>query len=211
MAGSVPRMTLPWNDQLLVRVDDDYDREYASNGDSRFNAYLKQNPELFRDGWSDEPAPVKNPAEFAVHAWQVATGPVMAPGYVQWRPDLHDVHLHRSEDDGALYASVRVPLRHAQVGGGIKRFPYTWQDWEEDRGWGIGAASHPTLQAPESGKRTAVLASVEVQVSGHEWTGLVTPTAYEGRALLEEAQRTLAVLVEQINADAGPIVRMLLE
>lgn len=204
-------MTLPWNAQQLVRVDDDYDREYASSGDSRFNAYLKQNPELFRDAWSDEPAPLQDPVMFAVHAWQVATGPVMAPGYVQCRPDLHGVRLHRSEDDGSLFAAVKVPLRHGQVGGGTKRFPYTWQDWEEDRGWGLGDAVHPSLEEPRSEKRVTVLASVEVRVPGHGWQGLITPSAFEGPTLLTETQMVLNAVVEQINAGAGPIVRQLLE
>lgn len=204
-------MTLPWNDQLLVRVDDDYDREYASSGDSRFNAYLKQNANLFRDSWREEPAPVEKPAEFAVHAWQVATGPVMAPGYVQWRADLHSVRLHRDENDGSLYAAIKVPLRHAQIGGNARRFPYDWQDWEEEESWGAGAAAYPGLRDPLSLKRPTVLATAEVRVSGAGWTGLVTPSAFEGPTLLAEAKTVLDALVVQINDDAAPIVSRLLK
>lgn len=203
-------MTTPWNDQLIVRVDDEYDRDRASNGDSRYAAYLRQNANLFRDAWSDEPAPVEDPVEFAVHAWRVATGPVMSPGYVQWRSDLHGVSLHRDENDGTLFAEVRVPLRHGQVGGNGKRFPYTWQDWETEQTWGPGDLQYPGLAEPRSYKQPAVLATAVVRVPGHGWSGLIAPTAYEGAALLTEAMMVLDAVVEQVNADAAPIVARLL-
>lgn len=204
-------MTTPWDDQTLVRIDDDYDQDRASNGVSRFGEYLRLNAELFRDSWSDEPAPVEDPVEFAVHAWRVATGPVMAPGYVQERPDLSAVTLHRDDYDGALYADVHVRLHHSQIGGGAKRFPYSWQDWESDRGWGPGEAPYLPLGEPRGNKRVSVMASTIVRVPGREWSGLVTPTAYEGRTLLDEARETLAAVVRNLNADAAPIVSRILE
>jgi hypothetical protein len=198
-----------WHNRLLVAVDDRYDREYASNGVSRFGAYLKQNASLFRDGWSDEPAPIKDPAEFAVHAWQVATGPIMAPGYVRFRPDLHGVKLHRDDDDGSLYVDVHVPLPHAYIGRGTSRFPYSWQDWELERDY--DGEGYRGMQEPRENKRLSVLASAVVRVPGREWTGLITPTAYEGRTLLDEAREALFVVTQCINDDAAPIVAQLLD
>lgn len=200
-------MTTEWTAHRLVSVDYDYDREYASNDVSRFGEYLRLNAGLFRDAWSDDPAPVKDPAEFAVHAWRVATSPVMAPGYVRWRPDLHGVTLHRDEYDGALYAEVRVPLCHHHIGTGAKRLPYVWQDWAAER----YDAAFPELEEPRDTKQPAVLASAVVRVPGREWKGLVTPTAYEGLTLLNEARETLAMVVHCVNADAGPIVARVLE
>lgn len=204
-ADSLLVVTIPWNDHTLVRINDEYDRENASDGVSRFGAYLRQRPTEFRDSWSDEPKPIEDPGEFAWRAWQVATGPVMVPGYVQVRPDLHGVQLHRDENDGALYAEVRVPLLQAQIGGGAKRFPYSWQDWETDRDpW--GETDYRSLVEPRETKRASVLASVIVRIPGREWSGLVTPTAYEGRTLLDEARDTLAAVVRNVNVDAAPIV-----
>ena len=198
-------MTTPWDGQTLARIDDDYDRDRASNGNSRLGEYLRLNAGLFRDGWSDEPAPLRDPVEFAVHAWQVATGPIMSPGYVQTRPDLGAVTLHRDDYDGALYADVHVRLLHSQIGGGAKRFPYSWQDWESDRSpW--GDTDYRGLEEPGEVKRPAVLASVVVRVPGREWTGLVTPTAYEGRTITAEARETLDAVVRNLNVDAAPIV-----
>lgn len=200
-------MTTKWTDRTLVRLNKEYDRERASDGFSRFGEYLRLNANLFRDAWSDEPAPVKDPAEFAVHAWRVATAPVMAPGYVRWRPDLHGVTLHRNEYDGALYAEVRVPLQHHHLHVGEKRLPYTWQDWERER----YDDPFTDLEEPRDPKRPVVLTSATVRVPGREWSGLITPSAYEGRILTNEAMEALSIAVQHINRDAAPIVARLLE
>lgn len=197
-----------WHDQLLVYVDDKYDQEYSDNGVSRYGQYLKQRPDEFRDGWSDEPAPIQTAAEFAVHAWRVATPPVMAPGYVRVRPDLHRVTLHRDDDDGALYAEVHVPLRHHHIGSGSKRFPYAWQDWETETDFAGDYLAH---FGPRTLRQTAVLASTVVRVSGREWTHLITPSAYEGRTLLDEARQAVFAVAQHINDEAGPIVARILQ
>ena len=49
-----------------------------------------------------------------------------------------------------------------------------------------------------------------VRVPGRDWPHLVTPSAYEGRTLVDEAREAVAVLVQHINADAGPIVEKIL-
>lgn len=200
-------MTINWTDQRLVDVNREYDRERASNGHSRYGEYLRLNASLFRDAWRDEPAPVKDPAEFAVHAWRVATGPIMAPGYARIRPDLHGVTLHRDENDHSLYAEIRVPLRHHHLHVGQKRLPYTGQDWDAER----YDAPFPELEEPRATKRPTVLTSAVVRVPGREWTGLITPSAYEGRTLTNEAMEAVSVVVQHVNADAAPIVARVLE
>ncbi|MFD0032552.1 hypothetical protein ACFVJK_30645 [Streptomyces sp. NPDC127172] len=200
---------MTWHEQLLVRVNDRYDRENASDGVSRYGAYLRQNLGLFRDGWSDEPAPIKNPAEYAIYAWQVATGPIMYPGYVQFRPDLNRVSLHRTDEDGSLYADVHIPLRHSHIGGNTKRFPYSWQDWETEPDY--SSDEYRGLQEPRFNKKPSVLASAVVRIPGGEWTHLISPTAYEGRTLVDEARDAVAVVAQLINEDAGPIVARVLD
>ncbi|MFF7795573.1 hypothetical protein [Streptomyces sp. NPDC007991] len=197
-----------WNDQLLVYVDDQYDQEYADDRISRYGAYLRQRPDEFRDGWSDEPAPIETPEEFAVHAWRVATPPVMAPGYVRVRPDLRRVTLHRDEDDGSLYAEIHIPLRHHHIGSGPKRFPYAWQDWDTETA--LAGDRYLTHLEPRTIRQTAVLTSTVVRVSGREWPHLITPTAYEGRTLLDEARQAVFTVAQHINDDAGPIVARIL-
>jgi hypothetical protein len=197
-----------WHPNLLAYVNDEYDRDNASDGNSRYAAYLRQNHNLFRDGWSDEPRPVQDPAEFAVHAWTVATGPIMAPGYVWIRPDLRKVTLHHDEDDGALYADIHIPLRHSHIGGNTKRFPYSWQDWESEPDY--SGAQYVSLLEPRSIKKPSVLAAATVRIPGRDWPHLITPTAYEGRTLLDEARQAVFTVAQHINDDAGPIVATLL-
>ncbi len=63
-------------------VDEDWDRANASDRVSRYGAYLRGHTELF-DPWRDAPSRItQNPNEFAIAAFQVATGPIMSPGYV---------------------------------------------------------------------------------------------------------------------------------
>lgn len=198
----------PWNDRLLVYVDDDYDADNASDRVSRYGAYLRQQPDLFRDSWQDEPAPISTPEEFAVHAWRIATAPVMVPGYARVRPDLHRITLHRDDEDEALYADIHVPLSHRQIGGGPKHFPYAWQDWESEPDYSGG--QYLGMLEPRSFKKVSVLATAVVRVPGRHWGGLITPTAYEGRTLLDEARQAVFMVAQHINDDAGPIVATLL-
>ncbi|RCW45134.1 hypothetical protein DFQ14_10398 [Halopolyspora algeriensis] len=58
-----------------------YDRDHASDGESRYGAYLRRT--LAADG-----KPTSNPLEFAAAAWRTARPPVMSPGYVTAHPDV---------------------------------------------------------------------------------------------------------------------------
>ncbi|MCX4911841.1 hypothetical protein [Streptomyces sp. NBC_00878] len=197
-----------WHTQKLVVINDTYDRDYASNGRSRYGAYLQQRPEEFRDSWTETPQPIESPEEFAMAAWRVATAPVMVPGYVQVRPDLRGVTLHTDDEDGTLYVDICVPLRHTHIGGDTKRFPYQWQDWQTERSYD-DSVYHALLE-PESNKKPSVLATATVRVPGRDWPALPAPTVYDGPKLLGEARDVVTALVAYINDDAGPMVARVL-
>ena len=82
-------------------VDRDYDREYASDGISRYGAYLR---DATFEPWTDDDQAV----EWAVFAWRRATGPVMSPGYVRYHPRVLAARLERSGWDGSLVAGVTL-------------------------------------------------------------------------------------------------------
>lgn len=200
-----------WHASLLAVVNTSYDQEYASNGRSRYGSYVQQHASEFRDAWSTTPGPIKDPVEFAVAAWRVATGPIMAPGYVKIRPDVGSITLHRDGYDGSLYAQIVVPLSHEHFERGNNPFPYSWQDWEREPNYeSVGYQGLFEPDSPGVSKRVAVLGSVTVRVPGHEWPHLVVPSAYEGPTLVAEAQEAVSVLVQHINDDAGPVVAKLL-
>ncbi|MER7952056.1 hypothetical protein ABTY59_32160 [Streptomyces sp. NPDC096079] len=198
-------MAPSWDDHLLACIDDDYDREYGDEG-GRFAAYVRKNIKDFRDAWSDDEAPHEDPRRFALAAWRVATGPVMAPGYVRLRPDLHGVRLHIDEWDGALYADVTFPLPQHFLKG--PRIPYEWRDWENDD---FGFGDYRSMVEPrlENAVTPAVLTTTVVRITGRHWE-LVKPTAYEGPTLVQEARRALNSIVDHINREAGPQVASIL-
>src|SRR5262249_49859482 len=82
-------------------VDRDYDREYASDGISRYGAYLG---DATFEPWTDHDQQV----EWAAFTWRRATGPVMSPGYVRYHPRVLAARLERSGWDGGLVADVTL-------------------------------------------------------------------------------------------------------
>src|SRR6516225_11829944 len=121
------RMTSPTHPAFWV--DRDYDRSHASDGNSRYGAYLR---DAAFEPWTDHDQAV----EWAVFAWRRATGPVMSPGYVRYHPRVLAAQLERSGWDGSLAAAVTLissrpqELKTAQACG-LKlgdRQAY-WQDW----------------------------------------------------------------------------------
>ena len=133
----------------------------------------------------------------------------MAPGYVQVRPDLRRVTLHQDENDGSLYADIVIPLRHHHITRPGMRFPYTWQDWQEER-YRSDEGGYAALFEPDPGKRPAVLTTTTVRIPGWGWGGLPVPSAYEGPKLVDEAREAVSVIAGHINHDAGPIVALIL-
>lgn len=185
----------------LAVIDDDYDRRHASNGHSRFAAYLDRYAGLPQDG-----EPPYTAAEFAVTTWGIATAPVMSPGYVRLRPDLLAVTAHLAEDDPAgLVMRITAPVPHRALATSPR--PGRWLDWERDchdRGpWS------PTVE-PIPDHRPVLVLSAYLCLPVP--TGvLVTPTTNRtGPELTAQAKTSVAVLAEHINRTAGPAVAALL-
>jgi hypothetical protein len=178
-------------------VDADYDRSRASDGVSRYGAYLRGHPELF-DPWQDAPDGITlDPGEFAAAAFRVATGPIMGPGYVRWHPRVldHTVSHGDDPDPRRLVCQVTLAISLSLWLGSPWRSwtPYLGRDWcepDEDRHaalarlelrWPVPAA---TLPCPR-------------------------PPATPGRPNLADAQASVAALVALINQIAGPVLARL--
>lgn len=100
----------------IVSVDDEYDRDNASDGISRFAGYVRQRAHLFVDDW--EPL---SPVTFAVTVWSIATSPVMTPPYARVSPRVWDIECRHGDEShlldppengpGALFSThLRVPI-----------------------------------------------------------------------------------------------------
>ncbi|MEU0521959.1 hypothetical protein [Streptosporangium sp. NPDC006007] len=65
------------------RIDHDTDSDRASDGISRYSAYVRQNAGKF--SWAFEE---RDAVEFAAVAFEIASSPIMSPGYVLDHPRI---------------------------------------------------------------------------------------------------------------------------
>ena len=172
-------------------VDRDYDRAHASDGISRYGAYLR---DVTFEPWTDQDQAV----EWAAFAWRCASGPVMSPGYVRYHPRVLGARLERSGWDGSLAAVVtlvsswpeqltRALVRGVRLGG---RDVY-WQDWPAEYRGG-DAVSYYEPSETDVAARPYLLATISLQFT--------LPSA-----VLPEPPAT-AVVVAELNGVVGAVL-----
>src|SRR6266700_136529 len=132
----------------LCWVDENWDLVNASDRVSRYGAYLRGHTELF-DPWQDAPGGISRDAgEFAIAALQVATGPIMSPGYLRWHPRVLDYKVSHGEnpEPGRLVCQVTLATSPSLWLGS------PWWSWTTylGRGW-----CWPSWTAVTSGERPA--------------------------------------------------------
>src|SRR6266571_3741015 len=101
-------------------INYEHDREAASDGVSRYGAYVRLDSRAFAECW-DGTYETRLPERFAALAWRTATGPVMSPPYVDWRAPVLSAGFEVDyDDDAGLIATVDIasPLPRA-LGSGI--------------------------------------------------------------------------------------------
>lgn len=194
-----------WTPTTLVSVDEAGDRTGASNGYSRYGAYIEARPTEFHE--YEEPGTPLTADEFAAAAWRVATPPVLI-GYVVQRPDIDSITTTFTEN-GDLVVKVAVPLRFSDLPSD-RRPRYPWQDWTTHYDIAIRDEKYRRQHEPEiKGDRPAVLTVSNILIPTTGWD-LPAPQHTEGRALLEEAKQVVNEIARRVNQDAGPMVAQLL-
>jgi hypothetical protein len=175
-------------------VDEDWDRTNASDQVSRYGAYLRGHTELF-DPWREAPDGITRDAgEFAIAALQVATGPIMSPGYVRWHPRVLDHRIDRGEnpEPGRLVCSVTLAT-----------FPSLWlgSPW---RGW-TQYLGRDWCEPDDA--QHAALARLELRWPIPDATlPRPRPPARSGQPNLRDAKASVRALVASINQTAGPVL-----
>lgn len=172
----------------IVTVDDAYDRDYASDGISRFGAYVRQRAHLLVDDW--EPL---SPVTFAVTVWTIASGPMMSPGYVRTRSSIRGVNCRHGDEPGLLIAEVAVALP----------WPSDLRQSDDLRGW----SSTRTPDGYEDERHPALLVDgrIRIPISEEE---LPRPSRFAGLDV-GVAKRAVAVVCERVNQQAGPVLARL--
>jgi hypothetical protein len=184
-------------------VDSGYDREHASDGISRYGAYLR---DAAFEPWTDD----DQATEWAVFAWEQATGPVMSPGYVRYHPRVLAARLERSGWDGSLVAGVNLvsgwpeEIKAALAAGlGLGDTHAYWRDWLAE--YLGGSVSYHEPNEADVATRPYLLATLSLQFTVRS-AALPQPPA-SSAALLNAGQRAVAVMVTELNRVVGPVLR----
>jgi hypothetical protein len=184
-------------------VDRDYDRSHASDGISRYSAYLR---DASFEPWTDNDQAV----EWAVFAWERATGPVMSPGYVRYHPGVLAARLGRSSWDGSLVAGVTlVSLWPEEIKTVLSRAirlgdrEVFWRDWPIECLGGDTVSYHEPSEA-DVAARPYVLATLSLQFTVPP-AALPHPPA-SSAARRGAGQQAVAVVVAELNRVVGPVL-----
>ncbi|WP_242884082.1 hypothetical protein [Actinomadura litoris] len=191
-------------------VDEVYDREYASDGVSRFGAYVRDRlNSTFAECWGDfGDSPGIRLAEFASASWRTASGPVMAPGYVRSHTRVLGAQVQRSGWDGSLVGSVGLVapwperlLRSDRWQGGL-----SWRDWPTELcGKGYDFV-HPTEEDVTRRPLLQTSLALSFPVPMHR----LPAVPYGPRDGVEHAARAMvSALVVELNALVQPVLEEL--
>jgi hypothetical protein len=179
-------------------VDMDYDRARASDGVSRYGAYLRGHTEEFAPLYGADAGGITlDPGEFAAAALRVATGPIMSPGYVRWHPRVQgfNVGFGLDPEPDRLVCVVTLAISLPRWLGA------PWRSWTERFG-------DPWCEPGDD--RHAALASLALR-----WPLATSalprprPPAAPGEPNLRDAKASVAALAAVINATAGPVLATL--
>jgi hypothetical protein len=183
-------------------IDRDYDREQASDGISRYGAYLR---DATFEPWTDHDQAV----EWAVFAWRRATGPVMSPGYVRFHPRVLSARLERSGWDGSLIAGVSlVSAWPEQLTRALVRVvrlddrDVYWQDWPTEYRGDTTCYYEPS--EADIAARPYLLTTLSLQFTVPS-AALPQPPATPA-ALLSAGQQAVAVVVAELNRIVVPVL-----
>lgn len=196
-------------DSTAFWVDDEYDQNYASDGVSRFGAYIRQKTNVFASSWDgtwDDSV-----SEWAADVWRIATPPVMAPGYVrQHRRVLHST-VERSHWDGSLTAAVELvtPWPNA-LESSTSQCARHWRGWPiEVNPWSgeeffVEPSEHDLTKDSYLLARTKLFFRVPVN-------NLPTPPSGPDDHLEDRARHTVASLVTELSRVVTPLLEALRE
>lgn len=174
-------------------IDREYDRDNASDGRSRYGAYIRQatfNP------WTDEDRAV----ELALFAWQTATTPVMAPGYVRRHRRILSARLERSDWDGRLLACVDLLTGPPLALEGL----HGWRDWPVEPRTLFGGGNWYEPGGEELARDPYLLTTVSLRFAPGHLADL--PDPHPDGADVETCQKSVAVAVRELNAIVGPVL-----
>jgi hypothetical protein len=186
-------------------IDQGYDREHASDGVSRYAAYIRRAP---FDPWTDHDQAV----ELAVFAWAQATTPVMSPGYVRYHPRILTAQLARSDWDGSLIARVDVLTSQPDHVRRTVGRAGSWNDWPSEYSFGSDQIVYYEPGTEDLARGPYLLASASLRFTVPSAVLEQPPVQWRGRgeyapdALAGACAAAVAVVVMELNSFVGPVL-----
>jgi hypothetical protein len=183
------RLAAPW----AFTVDETYDRDFSSDGRSRFGAYLRQQAGMFDDG----DGPTTDSCSFAVSAWRIAQSPIMAPGYVRTHSRVLGTEACWDDDRRvAMAIQVATPLP-----GVLVRVIDGWR-W---RGWQQVGFTETRWVEHYDNDRPAAFTTVTMRIPVAA-AALPTPRYRTGAADTATAKRAVCALCDLFNEQIRPVL-----
>jgi hypothetical protein len=178
-------------------IDREYDREYASDGVSRYGAYVRQ---ATFTPWTDDDQAV----ELAVFAWDQATGPVMAPGYLRRHRRILLARPARSDWDGSLLACVDLVISQPRPLSYLRSDDDrgVWRDWPV-QGAIAGSERFYEPDSDELARDPYLLTSASLRFTV-PCGDLPHPSAYPQLTYAFEVAVT--VVVQELNRIVSPVL-----
>ncbi len=187
-------------------IDYDYDRENASDGVSRYGAYVRRSSTMAEswDGTWDDPQ--TRQARFAEAAWATATTPVMSPGFIRRHPRVIATAVQANTWDATLTGNVRLitPWPRPLASSRAWQRGQWWQDWPME------TLREQRWREPD-----------ERELAGHAYLmasawlcfplrpSLPQPPSGPGDSVEATARETVAALVRAMNAVIAPVIQTL--
>jgi hypothetical protein len=193
-------------------VDEEYDRDQASDGVSRFGAYVRKSGAIAE--CLAERNDVARPdtqalqARFAAAAWETALPPVMSPGFVRRRRRILSARVEFNAWDATLTGSVELVTPWPQLLAESRDWQHGawWHDWPYERFGAVEYWREPGED--ELAARPYLMASVRLEFP----LGLAVPLPVvpsSPRGTEEAAQHAVRVLMLAMNATVTPVIEAL--
>ena len=187
----------------LFRLDHAYDRDRASNGHSRYGAYLLDRYKTFEEIATDYDYDDGLTVPFAAAAWRIANGPIMSPPFVQSPKRVQGVQLQRSDWNGQAVVNVELVADRPQAWRSARTAGGGWyRDWSVDS-WGdyesVGS------RELEHGAYLLTTAQVLFQVPPGTLPSIAS-VPKQAKALYEQAVECLNAVIGVLNGEIGPLL-----
>jgi hypothetical protein len=192
-------------------IDYKYDHQMASDGRSRFAAYVRRASATSAwtecwDGTSDD-ATVRA-VHFASESWRLATTPVMSPGYVRRHPRIRSARVDVNPWDASLAANVEIiiPQPRQLAAARDSGDGSMWWDWPRETFGGERVYLEPGDQELSRYRYMLAITTLAFLLPAD---GLPPAPDGPGAWIEDAAQRAVTVLCAELQHVVGSVLAVL--